>query len=470
MSIEFLRRLPLFAGLADQDLERLYAQAVQFDLPAGHLLIEEGTPGDALYVLLAGELEVTKRSGAANVKIDVRKPGDVIGEMSLLDNAARSASVQALGPSRVLCLSKDMFEQVLATSPSAAIAILHTVTARLRQNESLLREREKMAGLGTLAAGLAHELNNPAAAVRRAAGHLRELLADWQAATSALEALPLDAQQRAHVQALRASLAERAAEAEALDPLARSDREAEVERWLEERGVADAWDLAPDVVSCGWKPNDLAQMDQRYSASHLSALVRALALETAVAGLLDEIGKGADRISEIVKAVKTYSYLDRAPVQEVDVREGLDNTLVILRHKLKSGIRVQRDYAEGLPPIEAYAGELNQVWTNILDNAIDALQPQVEAGQPGEIRLRTLAEGDRVVVEIQDNGPGIPANIRPRVFEPFFTTKPPGVGTGLGLNIAYNVVNKHYGDIQVSSRPGETCFRVRLPQRLPPAS
>jgi signal transduction histidine kinase len=192
-------------------------------------------------------------------------------------------------------------------------------------------------------------------------------------------------------------------------------------------------------------------------------LAESMGLGSAVYALLDEVAKGSERISEIVKAVKSYSYLDRAPVQEVDVHEGLDNTLVILRHKLKQGIHVSRDYAPDLPRIEAYAGELNQVWTNILDNAADAL------GGQGEIRLHTTQEDGRVVVEIEDNGPGIPPAIQSRVFEPFFTTKPPGVGTGLGLNIAYNIVQKHYGEIQLESRPGRTCFRILLPTKLPVA-
>jgi len=405
---------------------------------------------------------VTKRSGAHDVKVAVRVPGEVIGEMSLLDNTPRSASVRALTEAHVLKVSKDAFERTLSTSPAAALATLHTVVARLRQNDALLHEKEKMAGLGTLAAGLAHELNNPAAAVRRAASQLRELLDQWQQAMSALDRLELNEHQQEHVSELRADMARRAARPVDLDPLARSDREAEVEGWLEAHGVAEPWQIAPNLVNFGWQVADLEQLAEHFDEKPLSIIAQSLGIGSAVFALLDEVGTGSERISEIVKAVKSYSYLDRAPVQEVDVREGLDNTIVILRHKLsKTSIKVTRDYAPDLPRIEAFAGELNQVWTNILDNAIDAL------GQQGEIRLHTFREGDLVVVELQDNGPGIPGEIQSRVFEPFFTTKPPGVGTGLGLNIAYNVVNKHYGEIRLKSRPGETCFQVRLPIKLP---
>jgi C4-dicarboxylate-specific signal transduction histidine kinase len=463
MSVEFLRRLPLFAGLAEPDLERLYAEAQTLTLPANASVIEEGDPGDALYVLIDGALQISKRAGAHDVKVDVRRPGDVIGEMSLLDNAPRAASVRTLRESRLLMISKSVFEHVLATSPTAALAILYIVTARLRQNEALLHEKEKMAGLGTLAAGLAHELNNPAAAVRRAAAQLGELLPKWQPAMSALDRLALKPQQEAAVSALRAAMAERASALITLDALTRSDRETEVEEWLADHGVAEAWELAPTLVNFGWTVADFTQLGEDLSTEEITVLAQALGLGSAVYSMLDEVAKGSGRISEIVKAVKSYSYLDRAPVQEVDVHDGLDNTLVILRHKIKPTLTVTRRYAPDLPRIEAYAGELNQVWTNIIDNALDAL-----GQQPGaELNITTSRRDDLVVVEIGDNGPGIPGDIQSRVFEPFFTTKPPGVGTGLGLNIAYNIINKHFGEIRLTSRPGFTCFEVRLPVRMP---
>jgi signal transduction histidine kinase len=411
--------------------------------------------------LLEGELQVSKQAGGHDVKLDVRRPGDVLGEMSLLDNSPRSASVRTLTPSRLLTIRKETFDRVLATSPAAALAIVHVVMSRLRQNEALLHERERMASLGTLAAGLAHELNNPAAAVRRAAAQLRELLLKWQQAMSALDQLDLDDHQREHVEGLRATMAQRAGSTVALDPVTRGDREAEVEAWLGDRGVDEAWELAPTLVSFGWNLADFEHLGEHFAPEAIAVVVRSLGLGSAVYSLLDEVAQGSTRISEIVKSVKSYSYLDRMPVQEVDVRDGLENTLVILRHKLKSTINLVRDYAENVPRIEAYAGELNQVWTNIIDNALDALNGQ------GEIRISIRREGDEVIVEIADNGPGIPTEIQSRVYEPFFTTKPPGVGTGLGLNIAYNIVHKHYGEIRLTSRPGLTCFQVRLPLNIP---
>jgi signal transduction histidine kinase len=461
MSIELLRQLPLFAGLSDDDLKWLYSQAEPVSTPAGELLIEEGSPGHAMYIILDGEFQVTKRSGPQEIALDVREPGAVIGEMSLLDHAPRSASVRALRDSHLLKIHDDAFHQLLSASPSAALIILETVTARLRQNESLLHQREKMAALGTLSAGLAHELNNPAAAARRASDQLRQALADWERATLELNACSFNPGQANTVHELRSEIVRRAAAPVVLDPIARSDRESDVQAWLEDRGIDQAWDLAPTLVSFGWDEAALSELAEDFSPTdHLPAISHWLAAGGAVYALLDEVGKSAERISEIVKSVKAYSYLDQAPVQEVDVHEGLENTLVILRHKLKQGVSVTRDYARDLPRIEAYASELNQVWTNIVDNAIDAMNGQ------GELALRTYAKDDSVVVEITDNGPGIPPKIQSRIFEPFFTTKPPGVGTGLGLNISYNIVQKHLGQIKVTSQPGATRFQVILPARL----
>jgi signal transduction histidine kinase len=457
---ESLRRIPLFADLPDADLDWLSTRAEPMDVPAGSVLIREGEPGQAAYIVLEGEFEVTKRSAHQDIAIMVRQSGEVFGEMALLDQAPRSATVRAVRDGRVVSISGDTFQALLAHSPSASMAILQTVSRRLRQNEALLRQNEKMAALGTLAAGLAHELNNPAAAVRRSAGQLRSALAAWTSAMADLHAAALDEQQAAQVEDLRARVEAAAPQAAALDPLAQSDRETELLDWLEQRGIPDAWQAAPPLASAGWNAASLADLERQFPAPALSAVVKWLSASVEVYALLSETNLGAERISEIVKAVKAYAYLDQAPVQVVDVREGLENTLVILRPKL-AGIQVERDFAPDLPAIEAYGSELNQVWTNILDNAAYAMQGR------GHIRLKAYAEDGRVVVEIQDDGPGIPAEIQQRIFEPFFTTKPPGSGTGLGLHIVYSIIDNHNGAIHVSSRPGDTCFQVSLPVRLP---
>jgi signal transduction histidine kinase len=330
----------------------------------------------------------------------------------------------------------------------------------LRSTESMLVQSEKMAALGTLAAGLAHELNNPAAAIRRSAAQLRDALAEWEHLATELSALTYPRQTEI-VNALREETVRRMASPALSDPLSLSDQESELQEWLEDHGVEEAWEFAPVLVSSGWDWDQLERLTERFSTEELPVVVRWLSAGSSVYGLLEEVVKSAEQISEIIEAVKTYSYLDQAPIQEVDIRESLENTLVILRPKIKAGISLTRDYADDVPRIEAYGSELNQVWSNIINNAIDATRGQ------GELVLRTYTEDGDVAVEIIDNGPGIPPEVQPRIFEPFFTTKAPGDGTGLGLHIAYNiVVHKHHGQIQVASKPGETRFRVVLPVQL----
>ena len=459
--LEEVRRVPLFADLSEVDLERLYQMAETISIHSGELVFEEGSPGDALYVVLDGELEVTKRRGGQDVVLAVRGVGEFIGEMSLLEQAPRSASVRALRESRLLVISQAAFQTLLSCSPSAHLTILRTVTSRLRSTESMLVQSEKMAALGTLAAGLAHELNNPGAAIQRSAAQLRDTLAEWERSAAELSTLATDPHQNEIVGALREETVKRTAAPALSDPLSLSDQESELQEWLEDHGVEQAWEFAPVLVSFGWERDELEQLTEHFSTAQLPLVLRWLAAGSSVRGLLDEVVKSAEEISEIVKAVKTYSYLDQAPIQEVDIRESLENTLVILRPKIKAGISITRDYADDVPRVEAYGSELNQVWTNILNNAIDAMQGQ------GELTLRTYTKDGAVAVEIIDNGPGIPPEVQPRIFEPFFTTKAPGVGTGLGLHIAYNIIaHKHHGQIQAASKPGETRFLVVLPVQL----
>ncbi len=460
MSIEFLRRLPLFADLPEADLEALYQKAEPMTLPAGEWLMREGAIGDALYVVLEGAIEITKHSGDQEVVLARRGPGEVIGELALLEQTPRSASGRAIQESRLLNINKQAFKQVLAASPSAALALLSTFNTRLRGTEAMLRQSEKMASLGTLAAGLAHELNNPAAAIQRSSGQLRDALAEWQALMGQLDALRLDPRQHAAVHALRDEIVKRVAAAVKLDPLTRSDQESELQAWLERGGIDQAWELAPTLITFGFDSRTLKTLTQDFARDHLPIVIRWLGTSCTLYALLDEVHTSAQRMAEIVKAVKSYAYLDQAPIQEVDVHEGLENTLVILRHKLKAGITVTREYAADLPHIEAYASELNQVWTNIIDNAVDAMQGQ------GQLTLHTTPAADHIVVEIGDDGPGIPPEIQAHIFDPFFTTKAPGSGTGLGLHIAYNIVQRHSGQIRVTSRPGATCFQVTLPLQL----
>jgi PAS domain S-box-containing protein len=327
-----------------------------------------------------------------------------------------------------------------------------------KQAERALRQVEKMATLGTLAAGVAHELNNPAAATRRAAEQLRDAFAQLEEADIRLEAAALDPAGWELVRSVEHQARQWAGRPSDLGALERADREAEVEDWLDEHDVPEPWELAAPLVAQGLDPAALSGLAQALDGERLAAALTWTATAFRVHALSHEISQGSARISEIVGALKSYSYLGQAPVQAVDVHEGLDNTLVILRNKLKVGIEVERDYGADVPAIQAWGGELNQVWTNLLDNAAGAM------GGKGHITIRTRREGGWVVVEIEDDGPGIPEAVQSRVFDPFFTTKAPGEGTGLGLSTSYSIVTeRHKGTISLASRPGHTRFTVRLP-------
>ncbi len=458
MNLQDLRKSPLFEGLSDQELQHLVDNAKPVSLRAGEILMSQGDPGDAAYVVIKGEFEIQKQSGPSLIKIDMRKPGEIVGEMALLSNAPRSATVVALTDSETLCISQEAFEELLSTSPSATMAVLRWVMVRLGQNESLVHQQEKMAALGTLSAGLAHELNNPAAAAQRSASLLRGAPARWLALTHELELLAFRENRSEWLNELMQVATRRFEHPLKFETLEKIDLVEQLQVWLEANGIESAWELAPAMVNFGW---NISVLEEFKTVSFFQTLVHWLGMGSVIVTQLYEIQNTTERISQIVRAMRAYTYLDQAPLLEVDVHEGLENTLVIMQHKLKQGVKVKREYSPDLPRIEAYASELNQVWTNIIDNAIDAMQGQ------GEIIIRTYEEKDQVVVEIINNGPEIPEEIRLRIFEPFFTTKPPGQGTGLGLYVTHDiVVNRHHGLLIAESSPGETKFRVILPKQI----
>ncbi|MBX3055409.1 MAG: hypothetical protein KF770_02960 [Anaerolineae bacterium] len=380
--------------------------------------------------------------------------------MALLEETTRLATVRALQDSFLLTLDHHQMHQLLNLSPTAATVMLHTLTRRWRGIETHVRHNEKMAQLGTLTAGIAHELNNPVAAVSRSANQLQAILRRSELAWTALNQLGLTAGQQTEVAVYSRRIEEVANQPLTLDALRRSDYEEEVEHWLEGQSIPAPWEVAPTLVSLGFVAAELGRLTAVFTPTQLPVLLNWLESAYTAHSLLSEVVQAASRIAEIVNALKSYAYLDQAPIQNVDIHEGLENTLVILRHKLGTHVTIRREYTPALPRITAYGSELNQVWTNIIANAADALNGQ------GQITLRTRQEEDVVIVEIEDDGPGIAPAHLPKIFDPFFTTKPPGKGTGLGLNICYNIITKHKGDIVVTSEPGRTLFQVHLPVNL----
>ncbi len=454
---DFLKKVPLFASMPDHDLERLCEMVTEVHLNPGEELFAEGSPGDKAYIIETGEIEILKASGERNVLLAVRKSGDVIGEMSLLEAAPRFASGRARTESKLLAISHSQLDELLDTSASAARSLLFTITSRLRSTELMLRQSEKMAQLGTLTAGIAHELNNPAAAAQRGTSQLNTTIAQLQEAQIGLSRLSLSTENWNKLSEMNTLVRDRASNHLVVDALERSDREYEIEGWLDNHGIPNAWEHSPTLVDLGLSENQLDDFVSDFSSEQLVEIINWLGATYNTYSLLEEINQGSERISEIVKSLKSYAYLDQAPVQSVDIHEGLNNTLVMLRHKLKEGVDVKREYAENLPHIQAYGSELNQVWTNIIDNAVDAMNGK------GEIIIKTRQDGDWVIVELEDNGPGIPEEIQEKIFSPFFTTKAVGKGTGLGLNISYKIIEKHSGEIKVFSKPGKTRFQVSLP-------
>jgi signal transduction histidine kinase len=453
--LQQVRATPLFARLADTNLDCIEPGEI-VEAPAGTVLAPEGERTGYFYVLLEGEVRIMHQYDRQSILMAVAKPGSYLGELMLLLDIPWLSTARVVKPCRLFRLNEENFWRMLANCGSVAREIFRAAASRLRNFEGYSQQREKLVSLGTMAAGLAHELNNPAAAARRAAAHLQQTTDKVQSLLCELSR-QLEHDHWQYLLSASQEASEGLDRPATLDHLARSDRAESIAHWLDARGVAAAWDLAPTFVNAGLDLAWLGKlMDKLPPASHADALGW-LEARLNLKSLVSQVEQSTGRIAELVKAVKSYSYMDQSPMQEVDIHEGIESTLTMLGHKLKN-VTLVRAFDRSVPHIMAYGSELNQVWTNLIDNAIHAVNGA------GKICVGTSREDDQLVIEIVDNGPGIPVEVQSHLFEPFFTTKGVGAGTGLGLVISNRIVgDRHGGEIEFESRPGETRFKVRLP-------
>jgi signal transduction histidine kinase len=457
VSVAELASLPLFADDAPEALEWIASRMEVRSFAPGEEVVKFGAPVTEFMVILEGELRF-QRDGDPYAGIFIRSKGQATGSLPFSRIKVSRGRGWAAQATRIGSMDSACLRELVYRAPHLAQKLVSEMTDRTRESTQMDERASKMLALGKLSAGLAHELNNPAAAAVRSASRLREVVAIRRHEVAALQGQPLP--ERA--QQILAGLRERivACSEVTLDALARSDREAEFSDWLDEVGVAS--DLAAELAGTSLHLSDLRSLGELLQGEALAHSLRSLAADHEILCLTGDLEEASRRISDLVQAVKSYSYMDRVPLAEVDIHQGLDVTLRMFQHQLKYGVVVRKEYQPGLPSVRANGSELNQIWTNLIDNALDAMN-DLPAGQERVLTIRTVQEPADVLVEIGDSGPGIPADVQGRIFEPFFTTKAVGEGTGLGLDIVQRIVRSHRGTLRLESKPGRTVFQVRLP-------
>ncbi len=452
--VELLRRVPVFADLPDEQIDWFLSQSQEMHLKPGDVYVRQGDPADWMSVILEGELEARGEFGGEPIVFS-QTAGDVGGVLPFSRMKQVPVNGRAITQSRILRFPASRFPELMQRMPELTKRLVGLMSDRIRETTRVEQQRDRLAALGKLSAGLAHELNNPASAAKRATSQLRDLLKRVRDASLELGRRELSPAQKSEIEKLEASFTQ--ADGPPLDALAASSLEDQIDSLLRSHGQSDLWQLAADLARRNVKPAALEQLFATLDADTARAALLRISTSVEIAGLLNEIESSTSRISDLVGAIKQYTFMDQSPVQNIDIVKSLETTLTILNHKLKRGVVVRRDYHSIPLLVNSFGSELNQVWTNLIDNAIDAM------GGKGELRVRTDRDDDCVVVEIGDNGPGIAPEIQSHIFEPFFTTKGVGEGTGLGLDTVQRIVKKHRGNIQVNSNPGDTRFQVWLP-------
>src|SRR6267154_2494474 len=455
-----LQRIPAFADLPDEQIAWFLSQSQETHVKAGETYVRQGDPADWMFVILEGQFQWRGEFGGETVVL-AGKPGDVTGVLPFSRMKQFTVNGRAVTEGRVLKFPSSLFSELVQKMPELTTRLVGMMSDRIRETTRIEQQRDRLASLGKLSAGLAHELNNPASAAKRATSQLRDILKKIKNASHELGKRDLTPAQRTEIESLEVSFTVQ--DVPPPDPLTISDLEDQLDSLLRSHGQNDLWMLAAGLARRNIQPEVLESLFSKLDAVTARAALVRIAASVEVASLLHEIESSTSRISDLVGAIKQYTYMDQSPVQNVDIVKSLETTLTILNHKIKRGVDVQRNYQPIPFLVNSFGSELNQVWTNIIDNAIDAM------GGKGELRVRTYQDDGCVVVEIGDNGPGIAPEVEPHIFEPFFTTKGVGQGTGLGLDTVQRIVKKHRGNIQVDSKPGDTRFQVWLPLAAVPS-
>src|ERR1700688_91441 len=449
-----LLRVPAFADLPDDQLEWFIGQSEELHFKAGETYSREGQPADTMFIVLSGQLELRGEFAGETVIIPLNA-GDVTGALPFSRMKQFTVSGRAVTEARLLRFPAAKFPELVQRMPELTKRLVGLMSDRIREATRYEQQRDRLASLGKLSAGLAHELNNPASAAQRATSQLRVTLKKIKDASLELGRRNLNPAQKSEIEKLEAAFIH--PEEAPPDALTASDLEDQIDSLLRSHGQNNLWMLAAGLAQRNIQPAVIESLFAALDATTARAALIRIAASIEIANLLNEIESSTSRISDLVRAIKEYTYMDQAPVQNVDIVKGLETTLIIMKHKLKDGITVQRDYERIPLLVNSFGSELNQVWTNLIDNAVDAMSGN------GELRVRTYQDDGCVVVEIADNGPGISPEVQPHIFEPFFTTKGVGEGTGLGLDTVQRIVKKHRGNIQVNSKPGDTRFQIWLP-------
>jgi signal transduction histidine kinase len=453
--IDALKRVTPLYGLSDEEYEWLAENGSQRWDPSGAILFQDGDPATKMTVILKGEIHVRRRRGPMD-SLFIGRSGQITGVLPYSRMKTYGGTGFTSTAIWALEYDRSMFPEMLAAIPSMAQRCVGILLDRVREITRMEQQTEKLTALGKLAANLAHELNNPASAAQRAAGGLLEELRIYGHEKYKLGSLCMDEEKLQKIWAWQASVGAVARERQAMGGWDIALQEDRINSWLSAHGVNNAWKIAPELAEAGICADYLAPLGELLDAPATTVVLSQFASSLRAQRMTEAMVDSTARIFDLIKAIKDYSYMDQTPIQEIDIPKGLESTLTMLQSRLHDVV-VAREYEPGLPCISAYGRELNQVWTALIENALDAVHDH------GHIALKAKVSGDLILVEVWDDGPGIPADIQDRIFEPFFTTKPPGQGLGLGLDVVMRIVQKHRGFVQLQSAPGATCFQVRLP-------